>query len=50
MFQCSNPERTDFDKYTNNSQVDVSETFNDDELWFRNVSVLIQRSSLPENL
>ena len=32
------------------TRMDASETFNADQLWFRNVSVLIQGCSLPENL
>ena len=37
---------------TNNiiSRVDVSETFSADQLWFRTISGLFQRCSLPENL
>ena len=33
-----------------NSRVDVSETFSADQLWFRILSCLFQRCSLPENL
>ena len=33
-----------------NSRVDVSETFSADQLWFRILSGLFQRCSLPENL
>ena len=32
------------------ARVDVSETFSADQLWFRILSVLFQRCSLPENL
>ena len=32
------------------SRVDVSETFSADQLWFRTISGLFQRCSLPENL
>ena len=35
---------------TNHSPVDVSETFSADQLWFRTISGLFQRCSLPENL
>ena len=32
------------------TRVDVSETFSADQLWFRTISSLFQRCSLPENL
>ena len=51
LFLPRNPRKTfHFSASISISRVDVSETFSADQLWFRILSGLFQRCSLPENL